>query len=494
MRHLLFALLFICLAPAAWTDGFTTYGVRSFNSINETDQVSVIRLEPKRVTLDMYIGIDGIPTGQTVTYVLPFWQQPQNFTMTAQQGDDFRKVVIAPLQPQFRHEIRRANRKAVATLIGPYLFGGCMAYAPLTPLGILGGILFPTFGKHNDNLSPYTSTSMPAGSAELYHVSTDHDLQALIAQAGLPAKYDAVLRKYHTAYYAIMRLHGQADTQGLHFHFTHHATGEAYTYTYPLGTGGAWSNPIVLTEVYVSCPSGYYLTPTAPTIGENVPYRSLQSRLHNLVTNEFEKQLLEPDSLQPATASVTPPVRYPTAWHRAYYMSNPTDDIIVKFARQPAVPLFTFASRWRDADWMPLPFIVLGFLLSVLISITTTVRNAWLSVGKLGKLWRHGGRFLRAVLTTAIPVCILLSTLLLDPSELGFGQDNALLVIIPLMAVIAIPFVAIFLWQKTLAKADGDLPLGTMREAAWMGILWYVLLLPVWLLIACEMDKIVSRG
>ena len=81
-------------------------------------------------------------------------------------------------------------------------------------------------------------------------MSDAKDLQSLVAKAGLPARYASVLQRYHTTYYAIMRLHGPTKApdknaytpQGLHFHFTHRTAGDAYSYTYPLGTGGAWAN------------------------------------------------------------------------------------------------------------------------------------------------------------------------------------------------------------------------------------------------------------
>ena len=51
----------------------------NFQMIRETDQVAVIELAPGNVTLDMFIAIDRIPGGQTITYVLPFWQKPEGW-------------------------------------------------------------------------------------------------------------------------------------------------------------------------------------------------------------------------------------------------------------------------------------------------------------------------------------------------------------------------------------------------------------------------------
>jgi len=78
-------------------------------------------------------------------------------------------------------------------------------------------------------LAPYQSECIPQAHAELYHVE-DKNLQTLVAQAGLPEKYAAVLRRYRTNYYAIMRLTGVArkykidkqrapNSYGIHYHF-----------------------------------------------------------------------------------------------------------------------------------------------------------------------------------------------------------------------------------------------------------------------------------
>jgi len=488
--RLLLVVVLIGLAFAAWGDGFTTYGTHAFASIRETDQVAVINLAPGRVTLDMFIGIDRIPRGETVTYILPFWQKPEGFTMATMAGKDFREQNIIPLRPQFRHEIRRANRNAVGSITGSYLIGGLFVFTPTTLAGVcVGAVIFPTLGRNGEVFQPYTSVTVPGGSAELYQLSAEHDLQALVAKAGFPAKYATVLRRYRTPYYAIMRLHaspkakeGQTD-QGLHFHFFHQAQREEYTYTYPLGTGGAWANPILFTEVYAYCSPEYYLTATAPTLGDTLSYSAMHARIVDLTFDTPDA-----DSWKTATASVTPPVRYPTAWHRAYSQSNPTGDITLRFARRPFNPLFTFASAWRDSDWMAIPFILLGFIGSLWLSVVISLRKGWIAAGKPETLWSHGRRF-----AMALVLPLLVNIMLVGLSRLIWmltkDSNFEYLTAFPL---IPIPIVGIFLWRSLIKRADRILPPGTMASATYMGILWYLLLLPLWLAVAWGLDLIVK--
>ncbi len=469
--RLLIMLLLTALALTVWADGFTSYGVSTFNGIWETDQVAVIDLAPGGVTLDMYIGIDRIPRGQTITYVLPFWQKPEGFTMGAMSGDDFRAQYLSSheqtpkAQAIFEREIRRANRTATGELPDAYLTAGTLIYAPLAPFGTIRLILFSTFGKHGYHLSPYASTTLPAGSAELYHLSTDEDLQALVAKSGLPERYAAVLRRYHTPYYAIMRLHGPTKapdknaltSQGLHFHFTHRTTGDAYTYTYPLGTGGAWANPIVCTEIYATCPSGYYLTARAPTLGKMGTSLDLENRVLSFQDPIKEGKLSDLHLLPTITATYLPPMRYPTAWHRAYFNSNPTDDITIRLARRPFDPLFSLISAWRDSNTVVLPFILLGYVGSLLFAVHTTVRKACLTIGEPAALWKYGGRFMLFSIGCAI-----------------------------------VPFVGWILWLALLPRADDKLPRGTIVRATLQSILCYALLFPVWYGVAWLMDCIVK--
>lgn len=156
--RILLMLLPVGLTVGVWADGCTIYG-SSFGRISETDQVALIRLEPARVTLDMYIGIDDIPPGQTITYILPFWQRPDGFTMTAMTARDFREQYIYKIEPQFHSELRRVERSAATVLPDDYLTGSLFAFPSLLPVGICRA-MFPVFDRAGyGRIQPYASAS-----------------------------------------------------------------------------------------------------------------------------------------------------------------------------------------------------------------------------------------------------------------------------------------------------------------------------------------------
>ena len=246
----------------------------------------------------------------------------------------------------------------------------------------------------------------------------------------------------------------------MHFHFSHQTGGQSYSYTYPLGTGGAWANPIVFTEVYASCPQGYYLTASAPTMGTSTPYYQLHTLINSPAPAGKNNKTVDNGALQAATATITPPLRYPTAWHRAYVNCNPTQDITIRFARRPFDPLFLFISWWRDSDWVAAPFIVLGFFGSLLLSVYVNLRKAWLRAGQPGTLWGHGRRlllivFLPALITAAIfGICQLLNN---TDRIMPAGFESTIFILFVLISVLSFPVIAISIWVKLLSAADREL-------------------------------------
>ena len=111
-------------------------------------------------------------------------------------------------------------------------------------------------------------------------------------------------------------------------------------------------------------------------------------------------------ALPTVTASLLPPMRYSTAWHRAYFKSNPTEDITIRLARRPFDPLFSLASAWRDSKLMVLPFILLGYLGSLLLSVHVTIRKACQDIGQPASLWKYGRRFMLFTIICTILPCI----------------------------------------------------------------------------------------
>jgi len=467
MRIIIAAVLLL-LAVAAMADG-VAYG-RLFPVIQETDQTALVHLGKGRVDVDMYIAIDGIPPGETLTYILPFWQKPEQFALEEIDGQQFYEAHTKTYYQQAERErtqahYSNANGLALMTVLGSFVAGG-----PIPALGLstLPFILMPRVmgGSSNKLFSPFSTVTCPAATAKLFKVESKQDLQQLLAQAKLPPEYAKKLARYHTNYYAIMQLHGLAkkDTdaapRGVHYSFYHAATGSDYTYTYPLGTGGGWAKPILLTEVYLSCDPGNYLSVTAPTYGKETAYFDLAHELGMArgASTEADK---DSDFFQAKTTTLLPePLRQPSIWHRAYFWCNPTDDITVHM--RPHSLIYRLlqvmnSSLFLCLLWLAL--LVFSFRFAIRKVIIPTYeednigdRNAHIRAFVLGSIVANG---LAGIVVIAAGVIAIYS-----------------MVLLPLL--IAAPFLGYWAWHKLINREDDTLHPGTMRRAA-LYCMWYYL-------------------
>ncbi len=369
--------------------------VNTVRELRETDQVAVVHLEPGRATVDMYIAIDGIPAGQSITYILPFWHEPVGFTLAEIDGPTFRARCVQPAVKQLAWDNARAGHPVLnalapslsltgMSLLGPFSpLAHFPAYALIEPKGELKAMSRPG-ALAGGPYSPYATTAVPTAKAALYRVDNAEELPVLLGRAGLPAKLLEPLRKYNTHYYAVMTLTGAGNTaagqsaRGVHYHFSHPlTTGREFSYTYPLGTGAGWARPIVLTEVFLTCGAGAHLTVAAPKAGQDAgSYAELlegarrgQSAGTLMASLGFER----PDA---------------TAWHRAYLNSNPSEDIVATVTTRPDMqyymPLLLFSS---PVVTMALAFLAL--LLAWTVAARLVIKPAWVLCNRPGSLLEH---------------------------------------------------------------------------------------------------------
>ncbi len=419
-------LMLLLLPVVCFADGFAAKGFTP--TLRETDQSAVIRLEPGRATVDMYIGITGIPQGKTITYILPFWYKPEGFRMAEMEAGTYQQRYVQPASKQVGEMNRLASGATGDATIA------CIHTAALFT-GPASLILFPVFAKAREKsrqggvagtsgtLLPYATATTPHARAELYEIGKE-DLQTLIAQAGLPAKHAAPLKKYRTRFFAVMRLTGlgidpkdrEAMLRGVHYHFTHPLTGSEYTY--PLGTGAAWPQPITATQVYVTCPTEYELAVDAPTEGMQIrsyelarwvrDYRMLEAP--GLTAKEFadirtsisdeQDYLIDSDNeyrrikntsplpklprnaIYSATASVLhDDIRHTSAWHIAYFHSNPSEDIHVRMSRRSNGWLMA-ARQLLNIKGVPYVFAFGILLLSCAVASRLTLYRPWVAANK----------------------------------------------------------------------------------------------------------------
>jgi len=478
MRWLLLTALLLT-ALAARADGFA-YG-KSFYLLRETDQAAVIDMDENRVDVSMYIAIGGIPAGETVTYVLPFWYRPDAFTMTEMEPRKYRAEYVFPAGRKVERMNRIAEGNASENALKAAGFFGLGFVGPLVPSispfyreGPRQG-MHPGAAASSRPLVPYDVKTTAHARAELYKIKAK-DLQQLVAQAGLPAKYAEPLKKYKTPYFAVMRLIGTKNetdqpeaeslfgNQGICYRFRHAVPPDRKgEYLYPLGTGAAWPKPIVLTEVYVTCPDAWALKVAAPVVGKREEadtfYLNLRliPDLPRLQFSEGEKAEL----LSAKTAGLLDEdVTAPSAWHAAYFNSNPSEDIVVNMTPRPAPWRLRLAESLMDPEPS---FLCAGLFMIVswTVACLVVVRPRWVRAGRPGLLLGHT---LLAMLSASFwfsLVVVLLVVLRAVVSGFIQGFDfswdiASVLYAVQAFSVIALGFVALLMVARSLSRAGSQ--------------------------------------
>jgi hypothetical protein len=397
----LLPVLLVLLPLLARADGFAYGKDGVFQRLTETDQIAVVHCEPGRVTLDMYIAIDGIPPGETITYVLPFWQKAEGFTLAEEDSESFSRRHTWPVARRVK-DMNDLDWRASGELIQTLSLGGAVVGGPVAALLAPAGALARSKGRYAPMealgvgpLTPDATYEVATARAELYSGVKPGDLQTLVAQAGLPASYAEPLKRYRTEHFAVMTLRGMAapppvegtpvSTRGVHYHFTHAAEGTSYTYTYPLGTGAAWPKPIVLTEVYVDAPDELVVQPTAPLTGKALRMWNLRQAVRVQRTMP-DIARTGPEATEAGTGSLLREgLHASSAWHVAYLNSNPGEDISIVVRPRGNMARFRFARALQQPATPPL-VAALAVLLALLPS-WFVVRTGWRRAGQPGHLW-----------------------------------------------------------------------------------------------------------
>ncbi len=411
-RILILLALVATIAAAACADGLA-YGRGFTAQLLETHQLAVIHLTPTTADVSMFIAIQGIPAGQEITYILPFWYRPDGFTLTEDDASAFRTRVVDPAHAQVERMARLTERKGSNGIISAgFSFIGGLATYVLMSTGTFGAREKGRAGLESapsTTLLPYAVTETAHARVALFNLGTQ-DLQTLVAQSGLPTKYLQPLRKYHTPHFAVIHLKGLTtaertaptlDGRGICYHFTHQLTNGHYSY--PLGTGAAWPQPIPITEVYLTCTPEYGMQVTAPEIGDRLRWNEFRRRTRDLMSllatppDKLAKLMdgvSEDDAramLGPKTGSVftVDAGDRPSAWQIAYMQSNPTQDIDVQLSPHTAMWRYPIAEFFARPGVATAACLLLYFL-SWYAVLLLVIRRRWRAAGSPEELTGHG--------------------------------------------------------------------------------------------------------
>jgi len=300
--------------------------------IDEGQQIAVVTLQSdQRAKVDLFISLqDHSQESHAIIFFLPLGRDGRDFNVVEEKSIDFDQVNTKKLDDLLTAE---ANRKAayrqysIASIFPGTLFiNGGWSWPVLIPM------LLSSCGAYAPG--PQATFETTNSVVSIYSVDSQTDLQALIATTGLDPAVQQTLSKLQGQHIAVINLHTQplpaandystrAQGQpGIHLTWTTSMISQSSqaAYTYPLGTGRAWANPIELTRVYVVAPPNMDFTVNYPELGEN------QSGMAGNIYG-FIARIGSTDESAYATDDVVGDFGH--VWRVTYVKSNATQDIVI---------------------------------------------------------------------------------------------------------------------------------------------------------------------
>lgn len=476
--HLVVFLIFssfnvIPLIPAFADGGPILSDPEMWSSFKETQQVAVISLGNRNSAhIDLFVSMrNEADEPQRVTFFIPLGMGSSNFTVTEKTSFQFDQVLTEELDQILERETKRISdyRESVhaSLLLGSLLVNGGWSWPIWLPFLLSSCATAP---------APTATYETESSTIAIYDLEQDVDLQALIDTTGLDPAVTETLSRYQGQQIAIINLqtepwaieggsYGTPTSQpGIHLswdtNLVPNENGEAYTY--PLGTGGAWSHPIEITRVYVVAPPGVDFATQYPSLGED-----LSGFTGGLFSQRNPRILYAHD---PAFAVENVLGDFGRVWRATYVHSSSTEDIVItrldklSSETQAFLRLNRFQGVVRSFTW--LLSLILSTLLWVpawrfIMSRILEEKYAWRDL----RLWRESLSW--AVFYPLTNLAVVVLTLVLGAFTAGFG----LILGIPLLIVTGLGLVTAFVFGRTRSRK-----LGVTRRRAEVAYLSVVLL------------------
>jgi hypothetical protein len=378
-------LLFIAIVAAsiplpAMADGGPIVPYDLWERLKEGQQIAVVTiLDQERARVDLFISIlDKTEQSHEIVFFVPLGTKMSYFTAIEKTLLAFDEQATRNLD-KIIHESATRKQQAVQMLFsGALLTNGALLTPLWAPVLLMGCAAM----EQKPDITLQTESSQIA----VYGIDEDTNLDALIRTTGLPPSVVDTLSKLKGQQIAVVRLQtkpqgqGEAGTPsgepssepGLHLSWqTVLLPGESgATYSYPLGTGGAWSKPIELTRVYVVAPKGLDFDIQYPKLGSD---KSGFDIIKGSNISEYFQI--------PAYAVDEARGDFGRVWRATYTMSNPVEDIVIVAKPQSVYSRF-LASAEDTAGMTSLIFaIFFGLLTWVLAWMLLMPRFLW---GKAG--------------------------------------------------------------------------------------------------------------
>jgi hypothetical protein len=317
--------VFFCLPARA--DGGLLVPYDLWAELSEGQQIAVVTLQNNgNAKIDLFISIlDKTRQSHDITFFLPLGTTTTNFYAVDQNISDFDREKTTGLDQILRDS---ANSRQYAVQI---LFSGAL----LSNGGILVPLWAPMLLSGCAAAEPQPEATFQTESSQIgiYDINTDTDIQALISTTGLSNSVQNTLSRLVGQKIAVVKLQTQPQISGgasstyryqgepgLHLSWDSSfvTTESGPSYTYPLGTGGAWSKPIELTRVYVVAPKNTGFDIQYPALG------SEQSGYDIIQGAKISKYYQVPSYAVDEARG-----KFGRVWRVTYTQSNPIDDVVI---------------------------------------------------------------------------------------------------------------------------------------------------------------------
>ncbi len=460
----LLAALLLCTQtlPVAADGGLVLPDSSLWARLSEEQQIAVIRLEStQRAQVDLFISmLDATGESHEVTFFVPLGAQSSDFAVKEEPNTLFESTLTYRLDEALRDEASRASylrrNLRLSLFFGTLFINGGWSW-PLWLTWMLSGCA--ALGGPVPMATFETESSQVA----IYGTDAATDLEALIVTTGLDPAVRQTLEHLRGQQIAIVHLRTQAqgaaagagpsrgagEQPGLHLHW---ATGlisaaEGPTYRYPLGTGGAWAQPISVTRVYIVAPSGLDFTVRYPALGED-----LSGYTGGELYGRYTPHIM--GVKRPAYAVDEQVSQSGHIWRVTYLKSNAIEDLVITAVdgltpataaklRQLSHERTLLALTWPVSVLVALALWVVAWKL--IMARVLSIELSWDDP----RLWREALSWaLLYPLSNALAGALCLALMAVT---IGLGS----VVAIPVMAVVALGGVSLFLFVRRRSKREG---------------------------------------
>jgi hypothetical protein len=424
--------------------------------LKEGQQTAVITLKGDGTAgVDLFVSmLDSSGQSHEVVFFIPLGIAPSDFSVIERTSLDFDRELTEELDQALRDEVyNRRNVRLSMLPASAVINGGWMlvAWYPVLLSGCAQGE------------APEASYETESSKVDIYGLDEDTNLYALINTTGLDSSVKETLSRLRGQRIAIVTLQTQPPLAGgegsgsplgqpgIHLSWTASLTRQSATaaYSYPLGTGSSWANPVEMTRVYVVAPHDIDFTVQYPELGAE----------HSGFTQGFfgvpEPNILRYDHIS-AYAIDEAWNSSGHIWRGIYTQSNSAEDIIVSVGSSSG---FLSSLRRVLVGWGTVPNLIIGLLIALALWVV-----AWRYImprmveadynWRSPRLWRESLIY-PAINTVAMLVAALIVgiPLLILGSVLGIWTVASLL----LVAIIMLPVIftvpgTIYLLRKQWLK------------------------------------------